>query len=96
MDMMDRWRKVVTDKIRIKVEGVDSGVHVVQASSLPAPGVNINQEISPSAGDRRSGGDRRLENNQVLEVVVTMVESSNRWYAHIVHTKAEFQDVRSL
>ena len=92
MDMMDRWRKVVTDKIRIKVEGVDSGVHVVQASSLPAPGVNINQEISPSAGDRRSGGDRRLENNQVLEVVVTMVESSNSWYGQMVHTRAEMRE----
>ena len=62
MDMMDRWRKVVTDKTRIEVEGEDSGVQVVQASSLPAPGVNINKEISSSAGDRRSGatGDWRI------------------------------------
>ena len=87
MDTMDTWRRVVTDKIRIKVEGVDSGVHVVQATLLPPPGVNINQEIVGPGGQ----GDRRQE-WQVQEVTVTWVESSNSWYGQMVNTRAEMRE----
>ena len=68
-------------------EGVDSGVHVVQAITLPPPGVNINQEIVGPGGQ----GDRRQE-WQVQEVTVTWVESSNSWYGQMVNTRAEMRE----
>ena len=91
-EMMEMWRHVITEKVRIKVEGVDGGVHVVQATTLPTPGVNINQEL---CGGRVRAGTLGVTMGEVEEVQVSWVESSNNWYGQLVGVKAELREFLS-
>ena len=79
-DLVQRWANIVTEKLSLQVEGVEAGVHVVQATTTPSPGINLNQELGRRAGRGVVGvGD-------VVEVVVTLVESTNSWYGQLVRS----------
>ena len=77
---------MITERIRVKVEGVDSGVHVVAATSLPLPGTSINQEVC-SRAQASPGPGRDTE-----ELTVSWVESSNSWYGQLAGHRAELRD----
>ena len=82
-DIMDKWTNIISEKIKIKVEGVDCGVHVVQATTLPPPGVNINQEVCNRGGERHCGAT--LNVGDVEEILVTWVESTIRSLPPLIH-----------
>ena len=79
---------MVTERIRVKVEGVDSGVHVVAATSLPPPGTSINQEVASSRHQASPGPARDTE----TELTVSWVESSNSWYGQLAGHRAQLRD----
>ena len=91
-ELMDTWRRVITEKIRIKVEGVDGGVHVVQATTLPLPGTNIGQEL---CGGRPRGGAGGVTMGEVEGLQVSWVESSNNWYGQLAGARAELREFLS-
>ena len=76
---------MITERIRVKVEGVDSGVHVVAATSLPLPGTSINQEVCSREAPPGPGRDTE-------ELTVSWVESSNSWYGQLAGHRAELRD----
>ena len=89
-ETLDKWRNIISEKIKIKVEGVDCGVHVVQATTLPSPGVSVNAEVCRV--ERRGAS---LCVGETEEVMVVWVESSNSWYGQLTRTRAEMREMLS-
>ena len=80
-EILQRWANIVTERLSLQVEGVECGVHVVQASTSPSPGININQEL----GRRPVRGGVQV--GEVVELVVTWVESTNSWYGQLARSE---------
>ena len=88
----DKFRSMVRDdKFRIRVERMDGGVCVVQASTLPPPGTNINTELARMSDNRnmRQGWDKKSSSpntgvaGDTEELFITWVESSNSFYGQL-------------
>ena len=88
----DKFRSMVRDdKFRVRVERMDGGVCVVQASTLPPPGTNINTELVRMSDNRnmRQGWDKKSSSpntglaGDTEELFITWVESSNSFYGQL-------------
>jgi len=91
-EMGEKFRSMVRDdKFRIRVERLDGGVCVVQASTLPPPGININTELGRMSDNRntRQGWEKMSSSpstgvaGDTEELFITWVESSNSFYGQL-------------
>ena len=91
-EMGEKFRSMVRDdKFRIRVERIDGGVCVVQASTLPPPGININTELGRMSDNRntRQGWEKMSSSpstgvaGDTEELFITWIESSNSFYGQL-------------
>ena len=91
-DMVDRFRALVRDdKFRVRIERMEGGVCVVQATTLPPPGINVNSELGRKSDNRsgRQGWDKKSASpnsgvgGDTEELFITWFESSNNFYGQL-------------
>ena len=90
-DFGERFRSMVRDMFRVRVESMDGGVCVVQATTLPLPGTNINSEMAKmtenwntrQSWDKKSSSPNTGVAGDTEELFITWVESSNNFYGQL-------------